>query len=130
MSYDRAKLDLDVARLRDVLSYEPHTGILRWRQRRGCAPAGQTAGFIGNNGYVKIGFDRQYWFAHRLAWAHANGTLPPPLMVIDHINGIRHDNRLSNLQVLTLVENFRRGKLKKGGMTMTMGSGEDVTDNS
>lgn len=43
--------------------------------------------------------------AHRAIWEAANGPIPPG-MQINHINGIKHDNRLENLEVVTPSENI------------------------
>jgi hypothetical protein len=44
--------------------------------------------------------------AHRMVWEAFNGPIPPG-MQINHKNGIKHDNRLSNLEVVTPSENTR-----------------------
>ena len=44
-----------------------------------------------------------HW-AHRVAWMIHNGDIPDG-MVIDHINGIRGDNRISNLRLATRSQN-------------------------
>jgi len=43
--------------------------------------------------------------AHRLAWVMVHGPVLGPDDQIDHINGIRHDNRLCNLRVVSNREN-------------------------
>ena len=47
------------------------------------------------DGYLTIRHKRKNWLAHRLAWYLYTGTLPE---CVDHVNGIRTDNRLSNLR--------------------------------
>lgn len=44
---------------------------------------------------------------HRLVWESQNGPIPPD-KEIDHINDIRWDNRISNLQLLTHLENLQK----------------------
>lgn len=53
--------------------------------------------------------------AHRLAWFLHYGVWPAGS--IDHINGIRHDNRLVNLRDVTAAENSmnRRGEVNASG---------------
>lgn len=100
------KLTIDVERLRSVLHYEPTTGAFTWRVRRGRVRPGQVAGRVGNRGYVKILLAGEYWLAHRLAWAIVHGALPNADRQIDHINRVRHDNRLANLRLVTQSENI------------------------
>lgn len=62
---------------------------------------------------------RIYRRLHRLVWETFNGNIPND-MTIDHINNIKNDNRLDNLQLLTRSENtakanrVRKGETKKG----------------
>ncbi len=56
------------------------------------------------------------YFAHRLVWIYFNGLIPDELEM-NHINGIKHDNRPENLELVTKSENekhaYRTG-LKNG----------------
>lgn len=72
--------------------YEPHTGLLRLRAT-GEITGGSCTITLG---YRKVaGFGRS-WAAHRIAWLLATGEWPR--FEIDHINGVRWDNRLANLR--------------------------------
>lgn len=48
--------------------------------------------------------DKRRVVAHRLVWQTFMGPIPPSLC-INHKNGKKDDNRLSNLEVVTLSEN-------------------------
>lgn len=61
------------------------------------------AGSITDNGYVVISTDTKHYYAHRLAWLYTYGKLPDSL--IDHINGIKHDNRMVNLREANKSQN-------------------------
>jgi hypothetical protein len=91
---------LTAERLRELLDYDPATGVFTWRlvnRRAFRAKAGDRAGTRPDGaGYLPIGVDGKVYRAHRLAWLHVHGTWP--FGVIDHINGIRHDNRIENLR--------------------------------
>lgn len=89
---------LTAARLREVLHYESLTGVFTWlvQTQRLQTKVGDVAGGIKPSGYVCIGIDGKRYRAHRLAWLWMTGQWP--VDQIDHINGIRSDNRLSNLR--------------------------------
>lgn len=48
---------------------------------------------------------------HRLAWLYVHGVDPPEQ--VDHINGVRHDNRLANLRLATNGENCRNANIQR-----------------
>lgn len=78
--------------------------VLRWRKDGGGGnKAHSAAGLIGNHGYRVVGFARRRILAHRIVWAITYGRWPR--LQIDHINGIRDDNRLANLREATARQN-------------------------
>lgn len=67
--------------------------------------AGEIAGFVNANGYVVVRLLGKKFYAHRLIWVLVNGGIDGK--DIDHINGIRNDNRIENLRLATRQENNR-----------------------
>lgn len=93
------------ARLKQLLSYDPETGILSWIVDRGPVKKGQAAGCIGNRGYMKVTVDRTYSLVHRIAWILHHDQSIPPGMQIDHRNNDKFDNRISNLRLASDTQN-------------------------
>ena len=92
------------ASLRERLQYDPETGALTWRVRpNGRVPANTQAGCVADTGYRVVRIDGRQWKAHRLAWVLAHGS--EPAGDIDHIDGDRLNNRLSNLREANDSEN-------------------------
>lgn len=54
--------------------------------------------------------------AHRVAWCIHNGKSLPEDCVIDHINGIKNDNRIANLRVSTAAENMQNAEKRRDGL--------------
>lgn len=90
-------------------------------KRKGCKfPAGHEAGCKSEQiGYKIVMVSRKFHFVHRIIWEMHNGNVPEG-MEIDHINGIRDDNRIENLRCVTKGENAlnkRMTKRNKSGVT-------------
>lgn len=94
---------LTLERLRSLLSYDPQTGVFtRLRGVRGFAAGTEAGTFHKNSGYVHLTVDGKKYRAHRLAWFYVHGEWPEE---IDHANGVRSDNRLTNLREATRSQN-------------------------
>lgn len=97
---------LNADEARGLLDYDRDSGDLRWKQHMTPrARAGTVAGVIQEGKYRRVGIYGRYYLAHRLAWLIATGEWPPH--EIDHINGIKSDNRLCNLRLATSAQNNR-----------------------
>lgn len=94
---------LTQARLRELMDYHPETGLFIRRVPAGTAKAGDIAGCDAGKGYIYISVDNRFIGAHRLAFLWMTGSFPPD--AVDHINGVRDDNRWVNLRLATPTEN-------------------------
>lgn len=106
--------------LKALLDYDPETGIFRWRfaPKRG-TPAGAIAGRHRADGYRIIGYDRQRYYAHRLAFLWMTGRMPK---YVDHIDGDPSNNRWSNLREATHKANMQNLKgAKRHSQTGVLG---------
>ena len=101
------KSELTQERLKELLSYDPETGVFRWRIPRQGTQVGAIAGHLGRV-YWRFMIEYRIYNAHRLAWLYAHGRWPAA--EIDHINGVPSDNRLCNLREATREENGRNYK--------------------
>jgi hypothetical protein len=96
---------LTLERLREVLVYNPETGLLTWRIKANKRfEAGRIAGHLNKRwGYIEVRIDGQSYRGHRLAWMLMTGQPWPK--EIDHINCDASDNRWSNLRAATRSQN-------------------------
>ncbi|NHZ81829.1 HNH endonuclease [Massilia sp. CCM 8695] len=95
------EIETIAARVRELLHYDPSTGAFTRRVRTAQRhQVGDRADFIvtggGLKGYCRISFDSTRYLAHRLAWLYVHGRWPE--FDIDHVNGIKNDNRIANLR--------------------------------
>jgi hypothetical protein len=102
--------------LKDLVYYDPSIGEFRWKNRDmrwfdsestmkmwNNRFANTVTGTIRKDGYVKIVINYNQYLAHRLAWLYVYGKWPENQ--IDHVNGVRNDNRIKNLRECTKQQN-------------------------
>jgi hypothetical protein len=110
------------ARLLDLLHYDPDTGVFTRRHAVGKLKAGATFGSLNGHGYLHGWLDgRNLYKCHHLAWFYVYGELPT--CPLDHIDGVRHNNRISNLRITDPVRNGQNQKRRKGGCDMSLPMG-------
>jgi len=90
-------------RLKELLIYDPETGIFRWKKaRRGCL-ANSIAGSATDQDYWHLMLDGKNYKAHRLAWLYMTGEWP--VADTDHIDGCRSNNKFKNLRQASRAQN-------------------------
>lgn len=109
----KAKNDnqVSVDELKASLDYDSETGCFKWKINKGNVKAGNIAGTKHYHGYLTININKKQYFSHRLAWVYFYGSWPDGF--IDHINGIKTDNRIVNLRTVSYTgnnQNLRRSK--------------------
>lgn len=100
-------------RLWELFTYSPGTGILAWKTRKGGRLAGTRAGNVERSGYRVVKLDDQIFKEHRIIWAYCTGEWPA--VEIDHVDGDKTNNRVSNLRTVTRngnAQNLRGGRGK------------------
>ena len=98
--------------LRKQLDYDPATGVFTRRISNNFRyKIGDVAGSYDKDGYIRIQVQGRLYIAHRLAWLYVHGAWPPAQ--IDHINGVRDDNRIANLREATNTDNCRNAKKRR-----------------
>lgn len=97
--------------LRQILLYDPETGIWTWLKGR---RTGSIAGTITNTGYRQIMIDKVCYLGHRLAYFYMTGEWPEQ---VDHANCDRSDDRWVNLRNATHSQNKMNTPIQKNNTT-------------
>lgn len=90
--------------------YDRKTGSLTWKDNQQKRFIGREAGCINSHGYRRVNIGKTKLHAHQIIWLMHHGDLPA--CEIDHINGIRDDNRLENLRLANQQENQQNAGLR------------------
>lgn len=118
--------------LKSVLDYHPATGLLYWKQR----PLSDFKTKLAYHSWRRVRAGREAFTstmtvgyrqgtingvrttAHRVIWKMVHDVEPEE---IDHINGVRTDNRLENLRAVTRKENRKNAALRSDNTTGRVG---------
>lgn len=96
----------------EYLSYdESSPSCVRWIKDYDLSTAsrfpkrvGDVFGTITGKGYFRASFNGKPWYVHRMVWLLCNGCIDDNLQ-IDHIDGDRQNNKISNLRLVTAFVN-------------------------
>jgi len=110
--------------IRELLHYNPKTGVFTWRKRNrewfkndggfkmwNKRFPGETTGCAEKSGYLQIGLFGKLYYAHRLAFLYMTGEFPTG--ETDHINGLKGENIWDNLRDVTRKENGQNKAIHK-----------------
>jgi hypothetical protein len=102
---------MNIDALKSLLRYDPDTGLIYWIAKGGGMIKKKAAGTLLYSGYLGISIGPKRWQAHRIAWALHHGDWPKDQ--VDHINGVKTDNRICNLREATNAQNGKNLGLSK-----------------
>lgn len=125
--------------LRQILEYDSTTGIFTWKRRSeetflprdGRTPShmanawnaanaeNQAFTSVAKNKYLRGTVNSVAFYAHRIAWVMHHGHWPEH--DIDHINGVRNDNRICNLRSVSRKDNMQNREVSSNNTSGTMG---------
>lgn len=99
--------------VRERFDYDPATGLFTYsgRERAHLPPSarskrvGRQAGWIDTSGHINVKIGGTGYLVHRVIWLHVTGEWPDG--VVDHRNGIKTDNRWSNLRLVSQAINMQ-----------------------
>jgi hypothetical protein len=101
--------------LKELLDYDPDSGVFTWLVSRSNVRAGVEAGCVHTDHHGKtyrhIRLFGKLYLAHRLAWLYVHGEFPPD--DIDHMDGDGLNNKLDNLRAITHAENGKNKRMHK-----------------
>jgi len=101
-------IDLDIDLLCKLFEYDPTTGSflrigLLHNKSKEIIPCRREI-TANTKGHLQVGIGKKVYYVHRVIWLMMTGNFPNE---IDHINGIRSDNRWENLREVTHQENAK-----------------------
>lgn len=109
------KITLEQDLLKELFDYKDNELVWKTRPSSLKRLIGVIAGCVHHSGYRVIKINNTIYAAHRLIWIYHNGSIDENLQ-IDHINGIKTDNNINNLRLVSAQSNcYNRSRLNAKG---------------
>ena len=106
--------------LHKLFHYDPATGLLIRKIPAGNrGKAGTVVGTLENTGYLTVRIKNKNYLVHRIIWFMHHGYFPEH--DLDHINRIRHDNRIENLREVSRSCNMKNSNLREDNSSKVKG---------
>lgn len=103
------------------IDYDPETGKLTWKKSpKHGINVGDEVGWIDAKGYRRFKLFGMNWSAHRYIWLWMVGYIDDSIQ-IDHVNGIKDDNRWCNIRAATATQNAQNKSIQKSNTTGVKG---------
>lgn len=103
--------------LKSITYYDKNTGLFTRLTSAGGFHVGTVMGRTDSYGYKQLTIRGQSYLAHRIAWLYVYGVWPTN--EIDHIDGNRSNNAITNLRVVARKGNNQN--IKRSRVTNTVG---------
>lgn len=98
---------IDSITFNDLFNVNPSLSSgIEWKVKRGPKAAGSIAGSRDPNGYWRVGLAGKQHLTHRVVWAMVHGPIDQGF-VIDHIDGNKDNNSITNLRMCNQADNTR-----------------------
>ena len=110
-------------KLQEKFDYK--NGQLIWKVNQGTNKlTGKAAGSLNDEGYINIKVDGKMYKAHRLTYIYHHGDIPYK-MEIDHVNGVKNDNRIENLRLATHGQNQQHAGMQANNTSGAKGVNQE-----
>ena len=97
----------------EYFDYNQSTGLITVKGKY------KPVGYQNIRGYIVTQWNGESYKLHRLAWFCYYGVIPGG--EIDHINGVRSDNRIVNLRAVSTQENQKNRRVNKNNTSGVIG---------